>query len=511
MRISTSTLYDSSVATINDQTSALLKIQQQLASGRRILAPADDPVAAARAFEVSQSSKVNDQYLTNQKAANSSLGLEESVLASVQNTLQAVHSLAVDAGNPTYDNTNRGYIATELRSKFNELVGQANTTDGAGLYLFSGYKGATLPFTVTASGGSNIVNYNGDQGQRLMQIASSRQIAVSDAGSSVFTNIKDGNGTFTAAPGAANAGTGIIGPGNVLDPSKWAANATSKDYTIQFRNIATVVPSPGGTNEVTITDTATWENSAKNFTVTFGVGTYTVTDNVHSITSGPFSYTGNPTNISGVGASFNWAPAAGSSYTITPGTTSYDIIDNVSGNSVITGAAPPATGNYPRTYTSGQAIDFSNLAVPVANSDYGIQATITGSPASGDGFTVKASTNEGIFKTIDDLASALEAPVNNDADGAKLQNALNKALTNINNDMDSISTVRASIGARMKEISSSQSSGQDLTLQYQTTLSGLQDLDYAKAVSQLTQQKVNLEAAQKAFTQIAGLSLFNYM
>ena len=51
----------------------------------------------------------------------------------------------------------------------------------------------------------------------------------------------------------------------------------------------------------------------------------------------------------------------------------------------------------------------------------------------------------------------------------------------------------------------------DLDVQYNATLSDLQDLDYAKAISDFTLQKTYLEAAQSSFAKIAGLSLFNYL
>ena len=50
-----------------------------------------------------------------------------------------------------------------------------------------------------------------------------------------------------------------------------------------------------------------------------------------------------------------------------------------------------------------------------------------------------------------------------------------------------------------------------LGIQYQQTLSDLEDLDYAKAIADFTMQQVSLEAAQKSFVQITGLSLFNYI
>ncbi|MDP2784072.1 MAG: flagellar hook-associated protein 3, partial [Sulfurimicrobium sp.] len=119
-------------------------------------------------------------------------------------------------------------------------------------------------------------------------------------------------------------------------------------------------------------------------------------------------------------------------------------------------------------------------------------------------------TNESIFTTLDNLITALETasvPGNRTA----LTNNLNTALSNFDNGLDRVLTVRASVGARMKENDSVKSTGQDVALQYDQTLSTLQDLDYAKALSDLEQQTVILEAAQKSFVKIQGLSLFNYI
>jgi flagellar hook-associated protein 3 FlgL len=83
MRISTSMIYDLGVGSIQQQTAAVVKTQQQVATGRRILTPADDPVAAARVLEVSQSKSLNTQYDVNTDSVTSALGMEETALASV--------------------------------------------------------------------------------------------------------------------------------------------------------------------------------------------------------------------------------------------------------------------------------------------------------------------------------------------------------------------------------------------------------------------------------------------
>jgi flagellar hook-associated protein 3 FlgL len=63
----------------------------------------------------------------------------------------------------------------------------------------------------------------------------------------------------------------------------------------------------------------------------------------------------------------------------------------------------------------------------------------------------------------------------------------------------------------MGEIDSLSSVNEDLSLQYQQTLSQLQDLDYAKAISDLTRKQTDLQAAQQSFVRMSQLSLFNYL
>lgn len=516
MRISSNTIFESGISPIQQQQVDLLKTQQQLATGRRILTPSDDPVAAARALEVSQSSSLNDQYATNRKTATSTLGLEDSLLSSITSLIQDVQTVAVNGGNPVLSSDNRASLATELRGRYQELLGLANSNDGNGQYLFAGYQGATRPFTETSPGN---VAYNGDQGQRLVQISASRQLAVSDAGLDIFQRIRNGNGTFVTAASGSNAGTGIVDGGSVLDTAKWAA-APNKDFTIRFARNTDVTPGSTNTGSATvaaaIVNQAAWNASGKtSLSVSFaGAGapyTYTVTDPVTlATTSGSYTPTpGTPLTVSFEGADIvlDGTPVAGDSFTVAPSATpgwTYDVVDNVSGNSLLTGAASGGAP-YSRTYTSGSTIALKSQGAEPAF-DYGVQLAITGAPAGGDTFTVKASSSESLFTTLNNLITALETNA-----GTALTNKLNTALTNLDHALTNVSTVQASVGSRLKELDTAQSAGDDLNLQYQQTLSDLQNVDYAKVISELTQQKMSLEAAQQSFVKMSGLSLFNYI
>ena len=124
---------------------------------------------------------------------------------------------------------------------------------------------------------------------------------------------------------------------------------------------------------------------------------------------------------------------------------------------------------------------------------------------------IEPSTSQSVFKTLANLIKTLESDASLPADQAKYSNEIGFALNNFDKANDNILRVRAMIGSRMTELESLDSVNQDLDLQYQQTLSNLQDLDYAKAISDMTRKQTDLEAAQKSFMITSRLSLFDYL
>lgn len=298
MRISTQTLYESGGARISDLQSSVVQTQQQIATGRRILTPSDDPVAAARVLDVSQAQSVNTQYGLNRQTAASALGLVDGTLSGVTDLLLNVKSTVVSAGDGTLNDTQRSDIAIQLKSDLTSLLGLANTRDAQGNYMFSGYQTSTPPFVQTATGAL----YQGDQGQQLLQVDATRQMAVNTPGQAAFQG--------------------------------------------------------GG---------------------------------------------------------------------------------------------------------------------------------------------------QDIFQTLTSLVNLLQTP------GAPNLATLTGLSNNVDLALNNLMSVRASVGSRMQELDALNSVGSNRDLQYSQTLSGLQDLDYAKAATLLSQQQTTLQAAQQSFVKISGLSLFNYL
>ena len=133
-----------------------------------------------------QQLKQSEQYQSNIGRLKSRLEVEETVLTSVGDTLQRVRELAVQGLSDSNGQDNRKAIASEVWQKLDELFNLANSKDGAGEYLFSGYQSHTEPFSDLGAGS---YQYNGDQGQRKLQISPTRTVPSSDSGSLIFENL----------------------------------------------------------------------------------------------------------------------------------------------------------------------------------------------------------------------------------------------------------------------------------------------------------------------------------
>ena len=230
MRVSTSGSFLRGVSLMQQLQVALDRTQQQIASGRRLLTPSDDPIASGRALELKESLARIEQFDRNGTIARNRLSHEEASLTDVNNVLQRVRELALQANNGSQSNESRRQIAVEVRQHLDALVQIANQRDGNGRYLFAGNMDSTAP--VVRSG--TTFSYNGDQGQRLIQIGESRHVADGDPGARIFFQIRNGNGVFSAAAAAANTGSAVLGPGSLVDPTQYDRD----QYSIRFIDAA---------------------------------------------------------------------------------------------------------------------------------------------------------------------------------------------------------------------------------------------------------------------------------
>ncbi len=234
MRVSTYQIFDTGSRNIMRSQSNFFNTQNQLGTGKRILTPTDDPIASAQVLLETQNQSVNQMFAENQKNAGNHLALEEDSLRSVVDSILFTQAQLVSSRNGSYQDKQREAIAMTLQGQLDFMVGIANSADASGHYLFSGYQGETEPFQKVLTNGGVSYEYQGDQGQRQLQVGPSRNIPISDSGNDIFGRIRSGNGTSQSVAPLSNTGTGIISQGSITNPQAWDGGNGPSRYEIEF-------------------------------------------------------------------------------------------------------------------------------------------------------------------------------------------------------------------------------------------------------------------------------------
>ncbi len=165
------------------------RVQQQLATGRRIERASDDPAGAALALEHRTNIAFETQMRRNLQDGVAFMNVTEASLGSVTDALHRVRELTVQAANDTLSSTDRQAIAMEVNQLI-EHIAQVANSDFGGAYIFSGHATQTPAYLVTGSP-PTAVTFQGDVGERIRRISKQDTVAVNVPGSAVFGTIFD--------------------------------------------------------------------------------------------------------------------------------------------------------------------------------------------------------------------------------------------------------------------------------------------------------------------------------
>lgn len=191
MQIGTAYFFESRSRQMSSLSGAAARIQEQIATGKRILTPSDDPVSAARLARLSTTTADQGQYASNVKLARSLLGQSDTALETIETQLQRAQELVIRAGSDTLNDSNRAAIGAELSAILDDLVSIANATDLRGTPLFGG-AGTGQPFVRAADG---TVSFAGEGEAPPMPIADGVSIQPTDSGQRLFGGIQAGAAT----------------------------------------------------------------------------------------------------------------------------------------------------------------------------------------------------------------------------------------------------------------------------------------------------------------------------
>ena len=188
-RMSSDQIHQSSLDVILDAQARLQRTQEELASGKRIQTPADDPVASAQILKSRSELARIESYQRNTDYALNEISLAESTVGSAEDAIIRIKNLTLQAANATYSDSDRQAMASEISGLKDHLLALANTKSASGEYIFAGANVSSAPYTVT----NGVSSFTGDTNIRTVNLSSSVTITTRLSGQEVFGDATAGN------------------------------------------------------------------------------------------------------------------------------------------------------------------------------------------------------------------------------------------------------------------------------------------------------------------------------
>lgn len=448
-RLGSANTYDNSVRNLQTRQTNLSNLQENLTSGKRVTRPSDDPTSAAQAERAMNRIA---RIATDQRALESqrnTIALGESTLGQINDALQNIRELVVNAGNGINTAAERATIADQIRGLNDHIVTLSNTKDSNGLPLFAALGSDLTPFT----GPQALAPDYTFQGLPGQSSAGSYAIPTTLDGESAFMNQPGRDGTFNITVG--NASTSFI--------------PTNRSLT---------------TDQIKVTNSALVTTNAGLAQATAGAPDYPTYSIVFKTLDS----------------------------TTTPGTTTvtYDITETplISGSAnpiVSSGSASYKTGEVAKIPITGiPGLSFNITGTP-PTSDKTVGASVVGSPAVGD--TITITPQRSVFSVIDRAVNDIGHAANANA----ATQAVGQALHNIDTSMARIASIRGQAGDLLGRADRITSANETRNIEQQTNRSRAEDLDMIKGISDFQNQQTGYQAALQSYAQIQKLSLFNYI
>jgi len=174
------------LADMQQSQTAVNTALQEVATGKRVTVPSDDPAASADMVQNTIETANVDQYTQNVSSMLSMVQTADSSLGSVVTSLTQAISLGTEGANGTNNASNLQAIATQVQGILQSVVLQANASY-QGTYLFSGTETSSAPYTASSSSSSGYA-YNGNNDVNSVAVGDDLNVQVNVPGSQIFSN-----------------------------------------------------------------------------------------------------------------------------------------------------------------------------------------------------------------------------------------------------------------------------------------------------------------------------------
>ncbi len=189
MRVTDSFRFQTYAATLSTLESQMETLTNQIASGKKVLVPSDDPASYAQNMQITAEQSQNTQYASNLNSLQAKGAYYQTSLNSVGDILTTVQQLAVQMSSATVDASSRTAAVNQVDGYIQQLVALGNTKVGD-TYIFGGENANSAAYTLNIA--TNSVTFNGTDNVAKVAVNSSATIDAGISGNTVFTGTVNG-------------------------------------------------------------------------------------------------------------------------------------------------------------------------------------------------------------------------------------------------------------------------------------------------------------------------------
>ncbi len=467
LRITQGILFSRALQDIRNNQLGFAKIQRQVATGRRVNTPSDDPIATLRILPLSAQLRNLDQMRENLQLSRESVNFGASSLQDASEIMQRVRELTTQAANGSMSESDRRSISGEVDQLLKQMVSIANS-NLAGRYFFGGTVTSTPPFTTVNDAGGSRVVYDGNQRSLTVGVAPGVNAVLNVPGDVIFQFRSRGptefDGNTGAAPsGAADSGTGF------------------QTLEVTFNGLHTDAPSE----------------------IAAGSGTTT------ALGSLSYSFTTAPNTLSIGGGPALPIPATDQDFTTA---------DGRSINLSVTGVPAIASGTF--TSKAGLSTDGGATVADVSDftdSDVRVRNSFDGTVLNVDVTSVDRSGNEsvkfpGTFDVFTTLISLRDILRNDSGETAQtVGTRVSKMLDEVDGAHDAILDGLRELGFRSSSLELLRTRVDSIRIATTESLSLVRDTDLAEAILEIQRQELSYQASLQVGARVLQISLLNFL
>ncbi|MCB9871983.1 MAG: flagellar hook-associated protein FlgL [Planctomycetes bacterium] len=469
LRITQSMLFTRALQDIRNSSRGILRAQEQVATGRRLNRPSDDPSAMLRLLPLRAELQDFANLTENTHLADETLNAAASALEEASSVMTRLQELLVQASNGTISTSDRKSVGVEVDQLLRHMVGIANSSRG-GSSLFGGTRTESAPFQLVEVDGRAHVAYRGASERHEIEVAPGVSTTLYAPGNQYFQRTDRSATTITGTTGAKSAGAHDTGSGYA-----------TLDVTFAQLDPTTL---PSG--------------------ITPGSGI------ANSTAVGPlsFAFTAAPASLSIGGGPPLAVPVLNGEFRTANGDTLYlDVATPVSpATGTLLGEADLST-DLGKTVTR---VDFSTSPVAVRDSldDSVLHVDVSTLQRTGSDVVTFHGTFD-VFTALIAVRDTLQNPGNLSADESQLR--LQSLIDEVSNAHDAILTGLQEVGIRGSNLELLRSRLDNLIASDTDNLSNIEDADLAETISEMTQKQFNFEASLQVSARIVQTSLLQFL